>query len=50
MCSWLSGTNGGHPVKIVSLDVHKNASQLAAVSEAGEVLLEMKVATAREAL
>jgi transposase len=37
-------------VKIVSLDVHKDASQLAVVSEAGEVLFEMKVATEREAL
>jgi transposase len=32
-------------VKVVSLDVHAEASQLCAVTEEGEVLLEMKVAT-----
>jgi len=32
-------------VKVVSLDVHAEASQLCAVNEDGEVLLEMKVAT-----
>ena len=32
-------------MKIVSLDVHKESSQMAVVSEQGELLLEMKVAT-----
>ena len=32
-------------MKIVSLDVHSEASQLVAVTEDGEVILEMKVAT-----
>ena len=32
-------------MKIVSLDVHSEASQLVAVSEEGEIFLEMKVAT-----
>ena len=37
-------------MKIVSLDVHKDASQLFAVTEKGEVVLEMKVATEPETL
>ena len=37
-------------MRTVSLDVHGDASQLALVSERGEVLLEMKVPTEREAL
>ena len=32
-------------MKIVSLDVHSEASQLVAMSEEGEIILEMKVAT-----
>jgi len=37
-------------VKIVSLDVHAEASQLCVVDEAGQVLLEMKVATQAQEL
>lgn len=37
-------------MKTVSLDVHTDASQVTVVSEAGEVLFEMKAATEREAL
>ena len=37
-------------MKTVSLDVHAEASQLYAVSEAGEVILEMKVPTEAEVL
>lgn len=37
-------------MKIVSLDVHKDASQLTVVSEQGELLLEMIVPTQAEAL
>lgn len=41
---------GGVPVKIVSLDVHTEASQLLAVNEDGEIVLEMKLATEAELL
>lgn len=37
-------------MKVVSLDVHKDASQLTVMDERGEVQLEMKVATQAEAL
>ena len=37
-------------MKIVSLDVHKDASQLYAVTEKGEVILEMKVPTEPQTL
>jgi transposase len=37
-------------VKVVSLDVHTDASQLTVMDERGEVQLEMKVATQAEAL
>ena len=46
-----SGMKGGDPVKIVSLDVHRESSQMAVVSEeTGELLLEMKVATEAQEL
>ena len=32
-------------MKIVSLDVHGESSEMVAVSESGEVLLKLKVAT-----
>ena len=37
-------------MKTVSLDVHSQASQFVLAAESGEVLMEMKVATEREAL
>jgi transposase len=37
-------------VKTVSLDVHAEASQVTVVSESGEVVVELKTATEREAL